>query len=64
MNFRVDPKDKKGRGKSHQQEVSLAPDKGILWETKSYHREGMEKASKAGLEKLEVSDPRSSCPEV
>ena len=62
----MNPKDKvkKGRGKSHQQEVSLAPDKGILWETKSYHREGMEKASKAGLEELEVSDPRSSCPEV
>ena len=41
MNFRVDPKDKvkKGRGKSHQQEVSLAPDKGILWETKSSHRD-------------------------
>ena len=64
MNFRVDPKDKKGRGKSHQQEVSLADNKGILWETKTSHREGMEKASKAVLEELEVSDPRSSCLEV
>ena len=64
MNFRVDPKDKKGRGKSHHQEVSLADNKGILWETKTSHREGMEKASKAVLEELEVLDPRSSCPEV
>ena len=64
MNFRVGPKDKKGRGKSHQQEVSLADNKGILWETKTSHREGMKKASKAGLEELEVLGLRSSCLEV
>ena len=52
LNFRevfpkVGPKDKKGRGKSHQQVVFLAENKGIL-------QEGRKKGSKAGLEELEV----------
>ena len=36
---KVDPKEKKGRGKGHQQEVFLADNKEILWETESSHRE-------------------------
>ena len=54
---RVDPKEKKGRGKGHQQEVFLADNKEILWETKLSHREGMKNQT-------EVLDLRSSCLEV
>ena len=36
---KVDPKEKKCRGKGHQQEVFLADNKEILWETESSHRE-------------------------
>ena len=59
---KVDPKEKKGRGKGHQQEVFLADNKEILWETESSHREGMK--NQTGLEELEVLDLRSSCLEV
>ena len=54
---RVDPKERKGRGKSHEQEVYLADNKEILPETKFPYRKGMKNqavASKAGLEELEV----------